>query len=217
MQISNSTHRSGPWRIHEIAPDFTLLDVWALPASGGPGDFPELLEVMTSIDPSTDGPVPARMLWWLRDQLGKWFGLGRTTLSTDHTKDDEILSIPGAEESTLADRLPDDLIDTVPPESFRPGTPFTPLYLTDNESAAEISNATVHGVMHLVWADQGDGQYRGQMAVYVKPRGRFGDAYMALIGPFRHRIVYPAMMRQIEMAWAAKHHGVEPRGDLVNA
>ena len=34
--------------------------------------------------------------------------------------------------------------------------------------------------------------------------------YMALIGPFRHLIVYPALMRQIERAWDARpgHHDV---------
>ena len=39
------------------------------------------------------------------------------------------------------------------------------------------------------------------MAVYAKPNGRFGAAYMAAIRPFRHLIVYPAMMRQIERQW----------------
>ena len=50
--------------------------------------------------------------------------------------------------------------------------------------------------MHLAWVDQGDGRYQGQMAVYVKPRGRFGKGYMALIKPFRCLIVYPALMRR---------------------
>jgi hypothetical protein len=36
------------------------------------------------------------------------------------------------------------------------------------------------------------------MAVLVKPNGLIGEAYMAAIRPFRHLIVYPAMMRQIE-------------------
>jgi Protein of unknown function (DUF2867) len=58
--------------------------------------------------------------------------------------------------------------------------------------------------MHLAWIDQGEGRYRGQMGVYVKPRGRFGAMYMALIRPFRHLIVYPALMRQIERAWDAR-------------
>jgi len=46
-----------------------------------------------------------------------------------------------------------------------------------------------------------DGSFQGQMAVYVKPRGSLGKAYMALIKPFRHLIVYPALMRQIAQAW----------------
>ena len=61
----------------------------------------------------------------------------------------------------------------------------------------------MHGVAHIAWADQGDGRYQGQMAVYVKPRGRFGQAYMAVIKPFRYLIVYPALMRQFERAWQA--------------
>jgi len=36
------------------------------------------------------------------------------------------------------------------------------------------------------------------MAVLVKPNGLLGTAYMAAIKPFRHLIVYPAAMRQIE-------------------
>ena len=35
-------HTSRPWRIHELAPDFRLEDVWALPTPGGPDDFPRL-------------------------------------------------------------------------------------------------------------------------------------------------------------------------------
>ncbi len=55
--------------------------------------------------------------------------------------------------------------------------------------------------MHLAWVDRGSGRYQGQMAVYVKPRGRFGRAYMELIKPFRYWIVYPALMRQLERTW----------------
>ena len=81
---------------------------------------------------------------------------------------------------------------------------FTPLYVTDRESAAETSNRTMHGVLHLGWVDQGRGRYQGQMAIYVKPRGPFGNAYMALIRPFRYVVVYPALMRQIEQAWKSR-------------
>ena len=49
----------------------------------------------------------------------------------------------------------------------------------------------MHGVMHIGWVPDGSGGYRGQMAVFVKPNGLFGTAYMAAIRPFRHLIVYP--------------------------
>jgi hypothetical protein len=42
------------------------------------------------------------------------------------------------------------------------------------------------------------------MAVLVKPRGSLGAAYMALIKPFRHHIVYPALMRQLERTWRGR-------------
>jgi hypothetical protein len=38
----------------------------------------------------------------------------------------------------------------------------------------------------------------------VKPNGVFGKAYMAAIKPFRHRIVYPHLLRQIEREWTAR-------------
>ncbi len=49
----------------------------------------------------------------------------------------------------------------------------------------------------------GAGGHRGQMAVLVKPNGRLGEAYMAAIAPFRHRLVYPAMLRDTERRWRA--------------
>ena len=61
----------------------------------------------------------------------------------------------------------------------------------------------MHGVMHVGWVPDGHGGYRGQMAVLVKPNGRFGAAYMAAIRPFRHLIVYPPLMRLIERKWSA--------------
>ena len=55
--------------------------------------------------------------------------------------------------------------------------------------------------MHVSWVADGEGGYRGQMAVLVKPNGGVGSAYMAAIRPFRHLIVYPSLMRLIERRW----------------
>ena len=62
----------------------------------------------------------------------------------------------------------------------------------------------MHGVMHLGWVPDETGGYRGQMAVFVKPNGLLGNAYMAAITPFRHLIVYPPMLREIGRSWRAR-------------
>ena len=205
MRIPNATHESRPWRIREIAPDFTLEDVWALPVDGGAEDFRTLVETIASFDPANSESLPTRVLWAIRDRLGSCFRLGRISTPIDGGRDDAAgkLSIPGKKETSLTDRLPDDLRNTAVDLRFH-SLPFAPLYRTDVEFAAEVSNRTMHGVMHLAWVDRGEGRYQGQMAVYVKPRGPLGQGYMALIKPFRHWVVYPALMRQIERGWKAR-------------
>ncbi len=203
MRIPIAAHTSRPWRIRHIAPDFTVEDVWALPVHGRVEDFPRLLEVMASLDIAKDGSLPTRVLWQIRDRLGSWFGLGRISDAPDSGDDDAVgvLPIPGTNETSLADRLPEDLRNTVADLDFDVA-PFSPIYRTDVEFASELSNRTVHAVMHLAWVDQGEGRYQGQMAVYVKPRGPLGKGYMALIKPFRYCVVYPELMRMIERAWS---------------
>lgn len=39
MRLPSTAHTSRPWRIHGIAPDFRVEDVWALPTPGGPDDL----------------------------------------------------------------------------------------------------------------------------------------------------------------------------------
>jgi hypothetical protein len=201
-RLPNAVRESRRWRIREIAPDFTLEDVWALPARGGAQDFQTLLDHVLAADPANSESIPSRVLWRVRDLIGRQFGLGRIVLPTDGSSRAcaSTLPIPGTDQTSLSERLPDDLRNTVAGLTFR-SLPFVPLYRTEVEFAAELSNHTVHGVMHLAWVDQGRGRYQGQMAVYVKPRGRLGRGYMALIKPFRHWIVYPALMRQMERTW----------------
>ncbi|MEJ7785340.1 MAG: DUF2867 domain-containing protein [Solirubrobacteraceae bacterium] len=210
MRLSNAVHETRPWRIREIASDFILEDVWALPVQGDAGDFPALLEQMAASDPAAADSLPTRILWRVRDILGKQFDLGRISVPSDSDRNAEgRLPIPGTDETSLVGRLPDDLRHTA--EDMDLGAlPFDPLYRTDNEFAAEISNQTVHGVMHLAWVDQGADRYEGQMAVYVKPRGILGKGYMALIKPFRYWIVYPALMRQIGRTWEARQSASAP-------
>lgn len=200
MKRLKAEHERRSLRIHELVPDFTLEDVWALPVRGDAEGFGEFLEFIGGIDPSETENRPARFLWGLRDRLGRWFDLGEISSPVDG---DRGLPIPGTDQTTLRDRLPADLRGTEAGFDFD-SLPFVPLYRTDREAAAEVSNKTVHGVVHLAWVEGEDGRYEGRMAVYVKPRGAFGRAYMALIKPFRYLVVYPALMREVERAWAAR-------------
>ena len=211
MRLPNSAHESRHWRIHELVPDFRLEDVWALPVEGGREDFDDVIRLLTDANPSELESLPARGLWQLRDLLGRWLDIGRVSAPAEGGSGNGAapLPIPGSEEISLADRLPEDLRGTVADVEFA-ALPFVPVYRTADEFAAEIGNQTVHGAMHLAWVERGENRFQAQMAVYVKPRGAFGRTYMALIKPFRYMIVYPALMRQTERTWSAVRRARPP-------
>ena len=192
MRVPNTEHTSRPWRIHELTPDFHLEDVWALPTPGGPHDFPKLVRLMGSFAPSAGSSRIVRALFALRFKLGEILGWDSPGAGL------------GSRVATLRERLPVDLRGSRGPD--RADSPFTTLYLTDDEWAAEIANRTVHGVLHLGWVPDETGGYRGQMAILVKRNGLFGATYMTAITPFRHLIVYPTMMREVERAWSSHAH-----------
>jgi hypothetical protein len=190
MRLPNAAHESRPWRIHELTHDFRLEDVWELPTPGGPHDFPRLVQEIASGNPSQGSSRVVGALFALRWKIGELLGWDGPDAGL------------GSRVPTLRDRLPVDLRHAPSGPNFD-ALPFTSLYLIDDEFAAEIANRTMHGVMHLGWVPDGTGGYYGQMAVYVKPNGLFGTAYMAAIRPFRHLIVYPPIMRQIGRTWRA--------------
>lgn len=200
MRLPASAHTDRAWRIHELAPDFRLYDVWELPTPGGPGDFAHLIRQTATGDVADNPSWLARLLFAIRWKLG-------ALLRWDDAEGGLDARVP-----TLRDRLPDDLREGPPgPEFDR--LPFRSVFLTDDEWVAELANRTVHGLLHLGWVPDGSGGYRGQMAVLVKPNGRFGAAYMAAIAPFRHLFVYPPMMRGIAREWQADPPpGTHPSG-----
>ena len=185
MRLPDIEHTSRPWRIHEITRDFRVEDVWALPVAGGGDDFPRLVAQLAAADPSRAPPAfPAcsgRCRWKIGGMLG-WDAPGAGL---------------GSRVRALRERLPPDLRSAPGPDFA--ALPFTSLYLLGDEFAAEIANRTVHGVLHVGWVPDGEGAYRGQLAVLVKPNGLLGTGYLAAIRPFRNLIVYPRMMR--DMAW----------------
>jgi hypothetical protein len=197
MRLPTTAHTSQPWRIHEIAQDFRVEDVWALPTPGGPDDFPELLGVATSTDPERGSSAVVRALFAIRWKVGELLGW-----------DGETSGI-GTRVPTLRDRLPADLRDGPAAPELSASLPFSALYVAPNEYAAEIANRTMHGVLHLGWVPDGSvpdgsGGYRGQMAVLVKCNGLLGHAYMAAILPFRHFLVYPRMLDEFGRRWRSR-------------
>ena len=191
MRLPDTAHTAQPWRIHELVPDFRLEDVWELPTPGARNDFPRLVRAITSGDPSSASSPAVRALFAIRWRLGALLGW------------DDPADGAGRAVASLQDRLPADLRTAPPGPSFG-ALPFTPLYLTDDEFAAEIANRTMHGVLHLGWVPDATGAHHAQMAVYVKPNGLLGHAYMAAIRPFRYVFICPPLMRQIEREWQGK-------------
>ncbi|MFD9892882.1 DUF2867 domain-containing protein [Amycolatopsis sp. NPDC059027] len=201
MRASDDALKSQRWIIDDIVHDFDVEDVWALPIEGGPDDFEVVIDLMQSIDFPGSAPLPVRLLWGIRDLLGRMFGLGRISTSADDAG--AWPPVPGTDERSLIGRVPAELRTTAT-DSRLADKPFRPLYRTGTEFADEISNRTMYGVMHLAWVKQGDGRYQAHMTVYVKPRGAVGKAYMAFIKPFRYAIIYPALMRYLDRLWAER-------------
>ena len=188
----------GPGGSTSSTRDFRLEDVWALPTPGGPDDFPRLVERIAARRPARRAPrALARALFAIRWKLGELLGWDERRRA----------SARGCRRCATGCRP---TCATRPPARTSTRCPFNPLYLLDDEWAAEIANRTMHGVMHLGWVPDGAGGYRGQMAVLVKPNGLLGAAYMAAIRPFRHLIVYPPMLRQIGREWPDVARGSHP-------
>jgi hypothetical protein len=196
MRLDPTEHRAHPWEVHDLAGDFDLLDVWRFPLVGGAGELPRFLALMTQMEGSiASSSAPTRALFALRKGIGRVLGWDRERVP---------LSIPGCSERSVRARLREGVDVTAP----RSDGAFHPVYLRDREALLEISNGTVHALMHLGWVEQEPGRFFPEMAVYVKHRGALGRIYMALIAPFRHALVYPSLMKSAARRWGRGTDGV---------
>ena len=198
MRLPSSAHTSRPWRIHDLTHDFRLEDVWALPTPGGPDDFPRLVAGIASGDLSQGSSRAARTLWAIRWKVGELLGWDGPDAGV------------GSRVPTLRDRLPADLRDARigPGLRRRSGSPRSTCSRTSSPQRSPTGPCT-GSCISGGFRTRGAG-YRGQMAVLVKPNGLLGTGYMAAIRPFRHLIVYPQMMQQIERSWRAIAHDQPP-------
>ncbi|MEE9415435.1 MAG: DUF2867 domain-containing protein [Acidimicrobiales bacterium] len=198
-RLKPEEHSKHPWLIDDIADDFDLIDAWALPVSGTLEEFADLCRIFATLDfGAGEDSTAARALFTVRDRLG-------TLLRWNENTND--LAIPGSADRSLRGRLSADQLAEVGDTSLFDdvqGIPFRPVYVAEDECALELSDHNVHAAVHLGWVTAGNGRFTGQMGVYVKTRGRFGRTYMTAIAPFRHYIVYPALLRRIGREWNAR-------------
>lgn len=208
-RLRPEAHSALPWRLHEIASDFDLIDAWALPAIGRRDQFPLLLSTMAAnLTPVTKEESPASAaLFDIRRRLGNLLGW-------DDPRATGTLPIPGCSETSLRQRLPAEFIEASD-DVFGSRANWRPVFVLDDEAAVEFSNNLLHAIVHLGWVAQSDGQYCGQMGIYVKHRGSVSRLYMQAIAPFRHLVVYPAFLKRIGKSWNANVANEANRG-VVN-
>jgi Protein of unknown function (DUF2867)/Family of unknown function (DUF6463) len=198
-RLPDAEHTARSWRIHEVAPDFEVEDVWAFHTPGaGPDDFPVMMAALRAAGGLDGNPPVVRFLFAVRWKLGALLGW-----------DQPQAGLAGRVRS-LRDRLPRDLRATSSGEPV-PNTPFTMVYELPDECAAELANSTVHDICHLGWVPTDGGEHELRMAALVKPNGVLGRLYLAAIKPFRYLVVYPALTRQWERAWRDRDRHLAPR------
>jgi hypothetical protein len=200
MMINKETHSERLWKVSEIANDFNLWDVWEIPIEADNStneNFQSFYTTIVGAFTKMQANISlASLLFTLRYWLGKILPLDKNI---------NTLPIPGCLETTVKSRLNEQDIATSKAgkaiKDNKSDLEFRPVYLYDNESLHELSNDTVHALVHFGWINKNDNGYTATMAIYVKPRGIYGRVYLKLIEPFRHHIVYPAMMKMIKEQW----------------
>ena len=190
MRIDPGEFRARPLRVHALLHDVPLEDVWAVPLSGGGAG--RTVQDLRSVMATGRAAAPAVVQWLfrLRGRIGALFGW-------DHHR-------PGWDAESYSDRLsPADRGQSL----AAPGTPdgaFVLLYRFEDEQLSELRNATVHAFASLSIRPTADG-YLAYVGVFVQPVHRFTRLYMRAIAPFRRLVVYPAIVRQMQSAWAERY------------
>lgn len=204
LRIPESEFTGRPWRIHELLDDgFRVEDVWRLPTPGGPDDLATLVRYSASSENAVLKVSPVvNFLFSVRWRIGRLLGW------------DSDKQQVGKRVESLRDHLPPDLLAGERGPDMKLA-PFKSVFLTKDEWTSEFSAAMGHIVMHHGWVRDDDGTYYSQMTSLVKPYGRFGPTYMALIKPFRWLVVYPLQTRIIRKVWPeVRREWSRPRPDL---
>jgi hypothetical protein len=185
-QISTEEFRRLHLRVHEFLADVPLHDVWAvdLPRTRSGITLDEFLRAANvhqcRLSPS------ARALLSIRLSIGRLLGWDRGPSAT--------ACETFATRMTTADRS-QTLVPTGTPEGL-----FRVVYRFENEQLLELINRTAHAAALSAMVETANA-YRFYFGVYVRNVSRFTPVYMALINPFRKRIVYPSLLSTVRATW----------------
>jgi hypothetical protein len=191
MRITASEFEKLDLWAHSFLRDVPLHDTFAIDLPGGGQgrtmcDIRALLPAETAIKAN----LLVAALFTLRFFVGRILGWDA---NRDELDRDSYLHRLGAEDRAQA--------------LITPGTPDGPfrlLQMLPRESVCEVQNATVHAFLCQALQEEGSG-YRLYWGIYVKPVSRFTPVYMALIKPFRHLVVYPAILNRLRKAWIQRY------------
>jgi hypothetical protein len=179
---------------HSFLRDVPLHDAFAIDLpGGGKGRTIQDLRALLPADSALKANPLVAALFKFRFFLGRLFGWDA---NPDQFERHSYLHRLGADERARS--------------LITPGTPdgpFRVLHALPSESVSEVQNATVHAFLCQALRESDSG-YRLYWGIYVKPVSRFTPAYMALIKPFRHLVVYPALLGQIRKAWMRQYGDV---------
>ena len=190
MRIDPAEFRARPLRVHALLHDVPLEDVWAIRLHGGGGGL-TIQDVRAVFIAAVDAAPPVvKALFRLRGRIGALLGWDRQRSAWTGESYAQRLTAADRAQSTAAAGTPDGRLSL--------------LYRFENEQLSERRNATVHAFSSLSIRRTPDG-YLAYLAVYVQPVHRFTGLYMKAIAPFRRLIVYPAIIRKVQSAWAEQH------------
>ena len=187
MRIDPGEFRARPLRVHALLHDVPLEDAWAVPLSGG-GAGRTIQDVWTVFIAGVEAaPRVVKGLFRLRGLVGALLGWDQPRSAWNAESYVHRLSPADRAQSLVA-----------------PGTPdgnFRLLYRFEGEQLSELRNSTVHAFASLSICET-PGGYLAYLGVFVQPVHRFTRLYMGAIAPFRRLVVYPAVIRKMQSAWA---------------
>jgi len=189
-RVAPTELRALPLRVHAFLSDVPLHDAWRFRLSGGGPQITlrDVLDLFVEMEPASIGRS-TRLLFALRSGLGRLFGWDRED--------------PNMRERSYVHRLSaEDRSRSLDEPGSQRGF-WKWVYTFDREALGEVINQTVHAFLLFALESAGH-EHTLYWAIYVKPVSRYTRVYMAMIDPFRRRLIYPALVRRFEEAWRAR-------------